>query len=433
MVRRAVSELFSGMVLAEDVLTPGGRFLMPRGTVLDAGHLKSLAAWNLAEVTVAGEAAQPPAGLPSSAAETVRADVLEAAAASVRERFACFDPDSPAREALTRLAVDREVRKRQATSAASAEEPWEDRSRPPGETPASVPPLTLESLVRDEPKLVSPPEVYLRINEVLRDPSSTVDDAAESIKHDPSLAAKLLRLVNSSYYGRTMRAMKGRFPAKIDSLSRAVLVLGARQLSTLALGVSVLPLFQDIPPKWVNMRLFWEHSVGCAVAAQAIAAATGKVNPETAFVASLLHDFGRIIVFKQATIHIAAAMRRAEAETEPLHLAERAVMGFDHAVLAGHVLQKWQFPTNLEKMVRCHHDLGDPIYNDEAAVIHLADVVATAMAWGGSGNRRTPALDADAWAALALTGDSLAALVPVMEDRLGETMRSFLPDHQGPP
>lgn len=420
------------MVLAEDVLTPGGRFLMPKGTVLDAGHIKSLTAWNLAAVAVVADAPETSATPEEPAGRAVDPAVLEAAAAVVRERFACLAPDDPVRAALTRLAEDREVRRRLAGGAALAEEAWEDRSGRGGET-APLAPLTLEAMLRDDPKLVSPPEVYVRINTVLRDPASTVDDAAESIKHDPSLAAKLLRLVNSSYYARTMRAMRGRFPAKIESLSRAVMVVGARQLSTLALGVSVLPLFQDIPPKWVNMNLFWEHSVGCAVAAQAIAAATGKANAETAFVAGLLHDIGRIILFKQAAPHIAAAMRRAEATPEPLYLAEREVLGFDHAALGGHLLQKWQFPTNLEKMVGCHHDGSEPLYVDESAVIHLADIVATAMAWGGSGNRRVPSLDAEAWTALGLTGDALAELVPVMEERLSETMRSFFPDHQGPP
>lgn len=420
------------MVLAEDVLTPGGRFLMPRGTVLDAGHLKSLTAWNLAGVEVVGDLPEPPGAHVSPAVEAARAEVLEAAEAAVRERFACFDPDSPVRAALTRLALDREVRRRLAVDVPPAEEAWEDHSKRSGE-PAALAPIALESLLRDDPKLVSPPEVYQRINEVLRDPTSTVEDAAESIKNDPSLAAKLLRLVNSSYYGRTMRAMRGRFPAKIDNLSRAVMVVGARQLATLALGVSVLPLFQDLPPKWVNMRLFWEHSVGCAVAAQAIAVSTGRVDAEIAFVAGLLHDIGRIVVFKQATAHMASAMRRAEAETQPLYLAERAVLGFDHADLGGHLLQKWQFPANLEKMVRYHHDLGEPLFIEEPAVIHLADVVATAMGWGGSGNRRVPSLDAAAWEALGLTGDGLAELVPAMEARLAETMRSFFPDHQGPP
>jgi putative nucleotidyltransferase with HDIG domain len=420
------------MVLAEDVLTPGGRFLMPRGTVLDTGHLKSLTAWNLAMVHVAAEAGAVSAQTASGPADETGADeVREAAEAAVRDRFACCDTAAGPGATLYRLALDRESKRRLAGPAAG-EQVHEERPRRPAE---SAPPalLTLEGLLRDEPKLVSPPEVYLRISDVLKDPASTVEDAADSIKHDPSLAAKLLRLVNSSYYARTMRAMRGRFPAKVDNLSRAVMVVGARQLATLALGVSVLPLFQDIPPQWVNMRLFWEHSVGCAAAAQAIAAASGRVNAETAFVAGLLHDIGRIIAFKQAAAHMGLAMRRAEAEVQPLFLVEREVIGFDHAALGGYLLQKWQFPANLEKMVRYHHDLDEPLFIDEPAVIHLADVVATAMAWGGSGNRRVPRLDPAAWEALGLTEAGLAELVPVMEARLTETMRSFFPDHQGPP
>ena len=434
MVRRAVSELSPGMVLAEDVLTPGGRFLMPRGTILDAGHLKSLTAWSLAEVAVAADVAvAAPQTAADPAAEADGDDGREAAAAALAERFACFDVAAGPGAVLYRLALDREVRRRLAAGPVPEEgQGSEERARRPAE-PGTTATLSLEGLLRDEPKLVSPPEVYLRINDVLKNPASTVDDAADSIKHDPSLAAKLLRLVNSSYYARTMRAMRGRFPAKIDSLSRAVMVVGARQLATLALGVSVLPLFQDIPPQWVNMHLFWEHSVGCAAAAQAIAAATGRVNAETAFVAGLLHDIGRIITFKQAVAHMGVAMRRAEAETLPLFEVERAVLGFDHAALGGHLLQKWQFPANLEKMVRYHHDLSEPLFIDEPAVIHLADIVATAMGWGGSGNRRVPPLDPAAWEALGLTEGGLAGLVPVMEARLTETMRSFFPDHQGPP
>lgn len=422
------------MVLAADVLTPGGRFLMPKGTVLDVGHLKSLTAWNLAMVAVAEDVAAAPGPTPQPVpgADAPPAEDREAAEAAVRERFGSFDIAGEVGAVLYRLAVDHEIRKRQAAGPEPAQTVADDRLRRPTEATA-LGTLTLDALLRDEPKLVSPPEVYVRINDVLRDPASTVEDAAESIKHDPSLAAKLLRLVNSSYYARTMRAVSGRFPAKVDSLSRAVVVVGARQLATLALGVSVLPLFQDIPPKWVNMRLFWEHSVGCAAAAQAIAAASGRVNPETAFVAGLLHDIGRIIVFKQAAAHMGAAMRQAEAEGRSLYLTERDVLGFDHAALGGHLLQKWQFPANLEKMVRYHHDLDEPLFIDEPAVIHLADIVATAMGWGGSGNRRMPSLDADALSTLGLTGGDLAELVPVMEARLGETMRSFFPDHQGPP
>ncbi|EHJ46256.1 metal dependent phosphohydrolase [Solidesulfovibrio carbinoliphilus subsp. oakridgensis] len=445
MVRRNVTELRAGMVLAEDVMTPGGRFLMPKGTTLDPGHLKSLLAWNLPTVAVNqadGEGAFPSAsgpGAPPAAAPGP--DLAEAAEAAVRERLLWLDLEHEAGQVLFRLALEREIRRRVTVQEAGGagevhglgQERPERTDRPNRSDEAAPPPLASpEALLRDEPQLVSPPEVYLRINEVLRDPKSTVEDAAASIRYDPSLAAKLLRLVNSSYYARTMRAVEGRFPAKVDSLSRAVMVVGARQLATLALGVSVLPLFQDIPPHWVNMRVFWEHSVGCAVAAQAIAAASGRGNPETAFVAGLLHDIGRILAFKQAPAHMAAAMRQAAAERLPLSFAERGRLGFDHAALGGHLLQKWQFPANLEKMVRYHHDLDEPLFIEEPAVIHLADGVATALGWGGSGNRHVGALSPAAWEALGLSGDALARMVPAMEARLAETMRSFFPDRPGP-
>lgn len=415
------------MVLAEDVLTPGGRFLMPKGTTLDHGHLKSLLAWNLPDVGVVEGDAAP-------AVPAVAAGGEDAAEQAVRDRLCCLDLDSPIGAALFRLALDREIGRRQAASGTpepveSADSAAEAGGR--GCEPA-LPPVSLEALLRDEPQLVSPPEVYLRISEVLRDPKSTVEDAAASIRHDPSLAAKLLRLVNSSFYSRTMRAAKGRFPAKVDSLSRAVMVVGGRQLATLALGVSVLPLFQDIPPQWVNMRMFWEHSVGCAVAAQALAVAAGRDNPEAAFVAGLLHDIGRIVAFKQASRQMAGAMRQAATEHCPLVVAERAVLGFDHAALGGQLLCKWQFPANLEKMVRYHHDLDEPLFIEEPAVIHLADGLATALGWGGSGNRYVPALAPQAWETLGLDAAALDGLVPGMEARLAETMHSFFPDRTGP-
>jgi len=427
MVRRNVSDLRAGMVLAEDVLTPGGRFLMPKGTTLDHGHVKSLLAWNLPDVgVVEGEAGgASPAAVPDVEA------VADAAAVAVAERLRLLDPGHPLTPMLHRLALDREVRRRKAAGDDAAAASEGDAARPVEDAP---PPLeSPEALLRDEPKLVSPPEVYLRISEVLRNPASTVDDAAASIRHDPNLAAKLLRLVNSSFYARTMRAVRGRFPAKVDSLSRAVMVVGGRQLATLALGVSVLPLFQDIPPHWVNMQVFWEHSVGCAVAAQALAGALGRENAEAAFVAGLLHDIGRIVLFKQASAHMAAAMRQAVAAHAPLFETERALLGFDHAALGGQLLQKWQFPANLEKMVRYHHDMDEPLFVEEPAIVHLADGVATAMGWGASGNRHVAPLAPAAWDALGLTAAGVAALVPAMEARLAETMHSFFPDRAGPP
>lgn len=406
MYKYKVEDLRSGMVLAEDVLTPGGRFVMPKGTVLEVGHLKALQAWDLAAVSVDGES---PAAAPGD---------RQSAEAEVRRRFALVDTEVGVGQVLFRLAMAREPT---------------GSTMPAAATPAAATELpaapSAEALLHDEPQLVSPPEVYRRVNRVLRDPSSTSEDAAEAIRHDPSLAAKLLRLVNSPFYTRTMRAVSGRFPTKVDSLSRAVLVVGARQLSTLALGVSVLPLFQDIPQQWVNMRLFWKHCVACAVAAQTIAEAVGRDNVEAAFVAGLMHDLGRIVLFKQAPRHMAAALRLALDARLPLIRAEQQILGFDHALLGGMLLRKWQIPANLEAMVRGHHEPEAWDGEADVAVIHLADIVANALAWGGSGCQYLPPLDEPLWQRLGLT-DRLEGLIPEMEASLGETMRNFFPDHE---
>jgi len=432
MGRRRVDELQAGMVLAEDVLTPGGRFLMPQGTVLDAGHVKSLLAWDLVDVVVRDPAApDAPAAPPQSQATTGREppDLTETATAVVRQRLLRCDAGQALIRLLHRLAVDREVERLAVPSPPGAGGEARTEATRAATSEVDLPHLSAEALLRDEPQLVSPPEVYQRISAVLHDPKSTLDDAAEAIRHDPSLAAKLLRLVNSPFYARTMRAVHGRFPAKVDSLSRAVMVVGGRQLSTLALGVSVLPLFQDIPQEWVNMRLFWEHSLACASLAQALAAATGQANPETAFVAGLMHDIGRIILFKQAPRHMAAAMRQAMAEHVPLVAAEQAVLGFSHADLGGLLLAKWQFPTHLEHAVRDHHaPLAEA---GETEVIHVADLVANAMAWGGSGSPVCAPLDPAAWDRLGLRTSTVEALVTSLEANLDETMRCFFPDHGG--
>jgi putative nucleotidyltransferase with HDIG domain len=418
------------MVLVQDVMTPGGRFLMPRGTVLDSGHLKSLLAWDLPGVDVS-DALVTPVAAPVPGDDAAPDGAIEAAEEVVRQRLHGLAVDHEPGRLLFRLARDRELARHPSPDGVDAARPGAEEA--PRSEDLPPPPASPEVLLRDEPQLVSPPEVYQRIIRVLRDPASTVDDAAAAIRHDPSLAAKLLRLVNSPFYSRSMRAVRGRFPAKVDSLSRAVLVVGAKQLSTLALGVSILPLFQDIPQKWVNMRVFWEHCVGCAVMAQAIAVALGGANPETAFVAGLMHDIGRIILYKQAPRYMAVAMRLAMAEGVPLVLAERRILGFDHAILGGLLLRKWEFPTNLETMVRDHHDPGEAGGDTGAAVIHLADVVVNAMAWGGSGGRYVPPLSEGAWEGLGLTAADLEELVADVEASLGETMRNFFPDHQGLP
>ena len=139
----------------------------------------------------------------------------------------------------------------------------------------------------------------MRIREVVSDPSSTVEEATAVISKDPSLTAKLLKLVNSAFYARTLRMAGGLPPGRVDTLSRAVMLLGLNQLSTLAMGVSVLPLFKDIPAECVNMAQFWRHCVRRCIVTKLLDVRL-RDRAGTLFRAGLLPDIGRLVLFKHA-------------------------------------------------------------------------------------------------------------------------------------
>ena len=172
------------------------------------------------------------------------------------------------------------------------------------------------ALIESDPKLTSLPDVFVRVNEVLGDPLSTSQEAAEAIGMDTGLSAKLLRLVNSAFYG---------FPVKVDTLSRAVTIVGSRQLTTLALGLSVLAMFKDLPGDLVDMRSFWKHSIGCGVIASSLAEPGIGGEVERLFVAGLLHDVGRLVLYRSLPRHLALVLATARSKERLLRETERAM------------------------------------------------------------------------------------------------------------
>jgi HD-like signal output (HDOD) protein len=353
---------------------------------------------------------------------------------ATRSRFVFVDLREPMAAAVCRICAARAARRLARAAQDEAVRPEPPKSPAPApaaprQAPAKAPaPVqSAEDLLREDPQLVSLPEVFARINAVLRDPHSTVEDAARIIGADPSLSAKLLKLVNSTFYSRASRAVEKRFPAKVDSLTRAVMIVGGKQLATLALGVSVLPLFRDIPPEFVNMKAFWKHSIGCGMIARALAMHVGVQGEESYFVAGLLHDIGRLVLYKQLPGPSGAALRRSREELCTLAAAEKDIFAFDHGLLGGLLLRKWQYPAVLEKMVRYHHDLSEPLFIEEPAVIHVADFLVNALEIGTSGEWRVPALLPAAVESLSLSPADLKDLLSGVEERIEEIFASFFP------
>ncbi|MBU4191273.1 MAG: HDOD domain-containing protein, partial [Proteobacteria bacterium] len=231
-----LDQLTAGMVLSGDLKSADGRLLFRSGTPLEARHIELLR-----RVGVSGAEVEPPASeLPP---ETLR-EIEE----YVRGFFLYANPDSAPVIAMFRMALEMtgeavskgwQLPDANTRRAASVEHMQDIFLKGMG---------TPETIARHETELASFPDIYFRIREVLEDESASSARIAKVVGTDMSLSAKLIKLVNSPLYGLSQ---------PIDSISRAVTLVGAKELSTLALGISAINYFKDIPHELVDMRTFW--------------------------------------------------------------------------------------------------------------------------------------------------------------------------------
>lgn len=342
---------------------------------------------------------------------TTQTDHHTTAQALVDRQFAFADLSHPAMAMLQSLAMTDTTE----ALASGALTPPKPGSTPPLPEPQA--PLNAIDLLRDEISLPSLPSVYAELQTVIADTNSSASDVARVISSDTSLTAFLLRLVNSAFYS---------FPSQIDTISRAVAVVGTAQLSTLALGTSVMTMFTGIPEELTNMEDFWRHSISVGVLARAIAVRSATGEPERFFVAGLLHDVGRLALCKVAPDRFGDAIATARAKGMLLYEAEREALGVDHATLGGMLLRKWNLPFSLVNAVLYHHDPARASKPEASAVIHLADILSCALFHGHTTERLVPPLSSEAWDALRLSPDDLPACVNGAQGQIDETLHALL-------
>ncbi|HWA55799.1 MAG TPA: HDOD domain-containing protein [Gemmatimonadales bacterium] len=255
--------------------------------------------------------------------------------------------------------------------------------------------------------VASLPGVYLKLTEVVSDPRSSAADVGRVIAEDPGLTARLLKLVNSAMYN---------FPSRIETVSHAISIVGTAQLQDLALATSVIRLFANMPQGLVTMESFWRHSVACGVAARAIAARRRETNVERFFVAGLLHDIGRPVMYMQAPEQSRTAVSRSREERVPLVALEHQLFGFDHTHVGHALLDQWKLPPALrEAVAQHHHPERAQRFPTEAAVVHVADILANALGLGSSGEAGIPPFVPEAWQTIGLPPTVLGDLMDESE------------------
>jgi putative nucleotidyltransferase with HDIG domain len=256
------------------------------------------------------------------------------------------------------------------------------------------------------------------INEVVNDPTSSFSDIAQVVNLDTALSARLLKIVNSSFYS---------FPSNIETVTHAIAVIGTEQLHNLALATTIISNFKGIPDKILNMNLFWRHSMGVAIIARNLAIHCRETNPERFYLAGILHDIGRLIILENLPDEAKEIITRQKEMGGIVWKIEREVLGFDHGEVGAALSRSWNLPLSLEEIIGNHHNPGrSKRYPLETTIIHLADIIAKAMELGSSGDIHVPPLDEKSWEQLKLPTGVFSAIWNQTETQFKETVDIIL-------
>lgn len=229
--------------------------------------------------------------------------------------------------------------------------------------------------IREISHIATLPEITVKIIELVEDPGSTAQDLNNVISNDPALCSRILKVVNSSFYG---------LPGQIGSINRAIVLLGLNAVKNIAISASLAKLFRggELGPKFAAKDL-WKHSITTAAASKIIADTLKLGLPDEAFLAGLMHDIGIMVAMQHDRQKLIEVFNRVEidasgAPSSELREIELAVFGADHQDFGRGLSEKWKFPKAITHVTGHHHNPLDLPSGSRtlACLVHVADRIA---------------------------------------------------------
>lgn len=211
--------------------------------------------------------------------------------------------------------------------------------------------------------LISLPEIYHKVRLLVEDESSNIDDFANVIIIDPDLSTRVLKMVNSAYFG---------FAEPVDSITRAINIIGISQLHNLVLGASAISSL-DLPNDILPLKPFWHGSLYCGVLSQQLALRLDLVRSDRLFIAGLLHEIGHLVLCARLPEYARESIRVSLQTGRPLHAVQRQILDCHYGDIGAMLLANWNLPAALQAQVRYQPiPLTAPEQQVETALLHLA-------------------------------------------------------------
>jgi HD-like signal output (HDOD) protein len=222
---------------------------------------------------------------------------------------------------------------------------------------------TIKYLIRVE-DLITLPDIYVAVKEIVEDPDSGMIELANVISFDPAISTKLLKIANSPFYGQL---------SNIETINRAVSVLGTKTVHDTVLAISVSNAFDSISNLNYDVSTFWQHSIMRAVVAKSFAKEMNLPDPDRLFTLGLLSDIGHMIMSICTPSLMKQVLQQHKKTGYPLYLYERSSFNFDAGELGADLLERWDIPQSIVSGIRFQNcpELADE-YKQEAAIIYCA-------------------------------------------------------------
>ncbi len=254
------------------------------------------------------------------------------------------------------------------------------------------------------------PTVVKRITDLLKMPQTSAEEVGKAITTDQALASKVLKLVNSAFYG---------FPGKISTITHAVVILGFSTIKNIVLSASIFETLKkgSHEHQGFDIEKFWLHSIACGAAAQTLAKHINYPDREECFIAGLVHDVGKIILCQYLPKEFAMIIQNIHDKDIMMFESEQEIFGNTHQDIGGLVTKEWNLPENLHQAVAYHHNPNrEQSHYIITAIVHCADILIRAMDLGNGGDMHIPCIDEHVWQSLQLNEDVLPSLLKEIEE-----------------
>ncbi|OGJ94167.1 MAG: hypothetical protein A2487_07735 [Candidatus Raymondbacteria bacterium RifOxyC12_full_50_8] len=235
------------------------------------------------------------------------------------------------------------------------------------------------------------PQVITEITRLMQNPRTSAEEVGKALIMDQALASKVLKLVNSAFYG---------FPGRINTITHAIVILGFNTVKNIILTASIFETLggKGGGQKEFDIEKFWLHSIGTGVLAREISKKLNFKFFEECFLGGLLHDLGKIILYKFMPEEMDKVLQVQKEENCLFFLAEKKALDVTHDQIGGWLTSKWNLPEDLRNAVLYHHmPMLSGKYAMMVSIVHIADILCRALCIGSGGDSTIPVVDEKAW------------------------------------